>query len=208
MIQKILMRIDFQNDFVHENGALSLQNANLIHKHQNFANSDFINQFDKIIDTYDTHFTDTYPSTQEAKKYPIHCVYGTWGWQQAAPFPKNTKVIPMYKATTNIWNEQNQYRDLQNDWSNKIVFLCGVLSDVCVQQALDGLLQHHAYVVIIEDLCQGATYQINDIFQDHKYKEFIQQGHLRKINSNILLHTVCKQNRPLPTNEIQKAKGE
>ena len=131
------MRIDFQNDFVHPNGALSLKDIDLIRKHQILANSSTMQQFDKIIDTYDNHFENTYPNTTEAQNFPLHCVYGTWGWQQAAPFPDKTNVVQMYKSTTNIWNEVTQYRDLQNDWSNKIVYLCGVLSDVCVQQALN-----------------------------------------------------------------------
>ena len=57
MKERILMRIDFQNDFVHPQGHLTINNEKLIEKHQNFANGLFANSFDKIIDTYDTHQT-------------------------------------------------------------------------------------------------------------------------------------------------------
>ena len=70
MTNTILMRIDFQNDFVHPHGALSLKNPELIERHQQFADSLFNNTFDKIIDTYDTHFTETYNNTIEAQNFP------------------------------------------------------------------------------------------------------------------------------------------
>ena len=86
MNNNILIRIDFQNDFVHPYGALTISNPELIEKHQKFAEGLFNHSFDKIIDTYDTHFAETYPHTIEAQSYPLHCVFGSWGWQQAAPF--------------------------------------------------------------------------------------------------------------------------
>lgn len=183
MNNRILMRIDFQNDFVHSHGALSLNAPELIEKQQKFADSLFTNTFDKIIDTYDTHFQETYDETIEAKSYPLHCVKGTWGWQQAAPFKPELNVTKMYKSTTNIWNEVRHYADLAADWHDKEVYLCGVLSDVCVQQAMNGLLKKGANVVILEDLCQGAQRQIGDILQDEVYRPFIESGKLKTINS-------------------------
>lgn len=183
MTNRILMRIDFQNDFVHPHGRLSIESPELIEKQQKFADSLFKGSFDKIIDTYDTHFVETYGQTQEAMDYPLHCVFGSWGWQQAAPFREDLNVIKMYKSTTNIWNEVRQYRDLTKDWSDKEVYLCGVLSDVCVQQAMNGLLKKGAHVVVLDDLCQGINRQISDILQDEVYRPFIEEGSLKSITS-------------------------
>jgi len=183
MNNRILMRIDFQNDFVHPHGALSIQVPELIEKQQKFADSLFKGSFDKIIDTYDTHFQETYGQTIEAMDYPLHCVFGSWGWQQAAPFKPELNITKMYKSTTNIWNEIRQYRDLAADWYGKEVYLCGVLSDVCVKQAMNGLLKKGALVVILEDLCQGLNRQIGDILQDEAYRPFIESGKLKNINS-------------------------
>lgn len=183
MNNRILMRIDFQNDFVHPHGALSIEAPELIEKHQKFADSLFKGSFDKIIDTYDTHFQETYGQTIEAMNYPLHCVMGSWGWQQAAPFKQELNVTKMYKSTTNIWNETRQYRDLAADWNGKEVFLCGVLSDVCVQQAMNGLLKKGAQVIILEDLCQGLNREIGDILQDDIYRPFIESGRLKCISS-------------------------
>ena len=109
MNKRILLRIDFQNDFVHPQGNLTIADEELIDRHQKFANNLFNNSFDEIIDSYDTHFEDTYPNTNEAQNFPIHCVYGTWGWQQAAPFKDGLDVKKIYKSTTNIWNETKAY---------------------------------------------------------------------------------------------------
>ena len=183
MNNKILVRIDFQNDFVHPHGLLSISDTDLIDRHQKFADSLFKDSFDKIIDSYDTHFNETYPSTLEAQSYGIHCVYGTWGWQQAAPFKKELNVTPVYKSTTNIWNDVKTYKDLSDDWSGKNVYLCGVLSDVCVVQALNGFLKKGANVIVIEDLCKGLNQEITDIIQNDIYQPFIQEGRLKSITS-------------------------
>lgn len=183
MTQNILMRIDFQNDFVHPHGALSLNAPELIEKHQKFADSLFAGSFDKIIETYDTHYAETYGNTTESESFPPHCLQGSWGWQQAAPFKPELEVEKMYKSTINIWNEAKQYRDLQADWSDSNVYLCGVFSEVCVKQALNGLLKRGANVVIIEDLCQGAQQQIGDILQKDVYRPFIEAGALKSITT-------------------------
>ncbi len=183
MTNNILMRIDFQNDFVHPHGALSIKNQDLINKHQQFADSLFEHTFDKIIETYDTHFAETYPQTLEAQNYPPHCLYGTWGWQQAAPFKPDLDVIKMYKSTTNLWNEVKNYKDLSEDWRDKNVYLCGLLSDVCVVQAMNGLLKRGANVIVLEDLCQGAEMQITDILQMEPYEKYVESGQLKSMTT-------------------------
>ena len=203
----ILMRIDFQNDFVHPHGALSINNKELIEKHQAFADNLFSNSFDKIIETYDTHFAETYPNTIEAKSFPLHCVFGTWGWQQAAPFKPELDVIKMYKSTTNIWNEARQYQELAEDWQDKNVYLCGLLSDVCVKQAMNGLLKKGANVIIFEDLCQGAEQQISDILTEKAYRPFIEEGKLKAITSTQFFRATLRDKK-IEHNLVNKSLGE
>ena len=181
MAQNILMRIDFQNDFVHPRGALSLNAPDLIAKHRKFADKLSVESFDKIIDTYDTHFAETYGNTSESDSFTLHCIQGTWGWQQAAPFKPDLEVEKMYKSTTDIWNETAQYRTLQQDWTDCNVYLCGVFSEVCVKNALDGLLKRMAHVIVVEDLCRGAEQQIDEILQKDAYRPFVEAGYLCRI---------------------------
>ncbi|MBR6355623.1 MAG: cysteine hydrolase [Alphaproteobacteria bacterium] len=207
MTQNILMRIDFQNDFVHPHGALSLNAPELIEKHQKFADSLFAGQFDKIIETYDTHFAETYANTSESDSFPPHCLQGTWGWQQAAPFKPELEVEKMYKSTVNIWNELKQYRTLQQDWGDTNVYLCGVFSEVCVKHALNGLLKHGANVIVIEDLCQGANQQISDILQKDVYQPFIEAGALRRITAAQFFRKEL-HNKKVQHNLVHKTLGE
>jgi len=207
MKKNILIRIDFQNDFVHPHGALSIDNPELIDKHQQFADSLFNNCFDKIIETYDTHFAETYPNTFEAESYPPHCIFGTWGWQQAAPFKPDLKVTKMYKSTTNLWNEIKNYRDLSEDWQDKNVYLCGLLSDVCVQQAINGLLKRGATVIILDDLCQGAQKQISDILQEESYRPFVEDGKLKSITTAQFFRCALLQKK-IQHNHVTKSLGE
>ena len=207
MKNNILIRVDFQNDFVHPHGALTINNPQLIEQHQQFADSLFKNSFGQIIDTYDTHFSETYNDTIEAKSYPPHCVFGTWGWQQAAPFKPELSVMKLYKSTTNMWNEISQYRLLNENWKDKNVYLCGVLSDVCIQQAMNGLLKRGANVIIFDDLCQGLNYQISDILSDEKYQPFVESGQLKSITTSQFFRSSL-HDKKIEHNLVNKSLGE
>lgn len=207
MKQRVLMRVDFQNDFVHPHGSLTINNPQLIEKHQQFADNLFQNSFDKIIDTYDTHFSDTYANTIEAKSFPEHCIFGSWGWQQAAPFKPSLDVVKMYKSTTNIWNESKAYNDLAEEWYDKDVYLCGVLSDICVKQAMNGLLKKGANVIVIDDLCMGLNQQISDILQEEIYQPFIKTGKLKNITSAQFFRGALLEKK-IKHNLVNRAIGE
>ena len=207
MSKRILLRIDFQNDFVHPQGKLTIADEELIDRHQKFANNLFNNSFDEIIDSYDTHFEDTYSNTNEAQNFPIHCVYGTWGWQQAAPFKDGLDVKKIYKSTTNIWNETKAYKDLSEEWTGKDVYLCGVLSDICVVQAMNGALKKGANVIVIEDLCKGLNREITNILQDEVYKPFIDNGKLKSITTKQFFRTALLEKK-IQHNLVRRELGE
>ena len=207
MNNRILMRIDFQNDFVHPHGSLSLKNQQLINRHQTFANGLFKDSFDKIIDSYDTHFAETYANTIEAQSYPPHCVYCMWGWMSAAPFKFGLPVTNVYKSTTDIWNEAKNCQALNENWQGKEVYLCGVLSDVCVVQAMHGLLKRGANVVIIEDLCQGAQMQISDILQKDIYRPMIDKGRIKTITTSQYYRAQVLEKK-IQYNLVNRSKGE
>lgn len=113
----------------------------------------------------------------------------------------------MYKSTTNIWNEAHAYRDLAESWNGKEVYLCGVLSDICVLQAMHGLLKRGANVVILEDLCQGAKRQTGEILRDDRYLPFIEQGKLKSITSAQFFRTALLD-RKIRHNLVNRSFGE
>ena len=151
MNERFLVRIDFQNDFAAPEGALTINNPDLIARHQRFADSLQKGMFSEIWDFRDTHFAETYPQTKEAESFPLHTEFGSWGWQPAAILKDNIPVRTFFKSTTNLWNEVNQYVLLQQDLRDKEVYLCGLLSDICVQQGMDGFLRRGAKVTVLED---------------------------------------------------------
>jgi len=183
MNKRILARIDFQNDFVAPEGALTINNPDLIVRHQRFADSLQKGMFGEILDFRDTHFAETYGQTREAEHFPLHTEFGSWGWKPAAVFKDNIPVGTFFKSTTNLWNEANQYAKLQQNWQDKEVYLCGLLSDICVQQGMDGFLRRGAKVTVLEDLCQGAVKQIPEIIGEPKYARLVDEGRLRHITS-------------------------
>ena len=178
MNNRILVRIDFQNDFIHPNGSLSINNLDLIEKNQQFNNSLQKGMFAEIIDAADTHFAETYFNTKEAESFGLHTVYGTWGWNKAAEFKDNIPVTNIFKSSTNIWNEEKYYPILQQNWQGKDVYLCGLLSDVCVEQAFAGFLKRGANVTLFDDLCQGVQKQLPEIINNDKYAEYVENGQL------------------------------
>ncbi len=195
MNERTLVRIDFQNDFVAEEGNLTINNPALIARHQHFNQSLQKGMFTQIIDAADTHFAETYPNTKEAQSFPPHTIYGTWGWQKAAEFKDNIPVVNLYKSTTNLWNEEKTYAVLQQDWRGKEVYVCGVLSDICVKQAMNGFLSRGAKVTVLEDLCMGANQQMPEIIQQPAYQKAVEAGVLRMMTMQQFFRQVLNEKK-------------
>ena len=87
MNERTLVRIDFQNDFVAEEGNLTINNPALIARHKHFNQSLQKGMFTQIIDAADTHFAETYPNTKEAQPP----TYGT-----------KKKLMPFYSKTGGV----------------------------------------------------------------------------------------------------------
>lgn len=205
MKERILVRIDFQNDFVASDGNLTINSPELIVRHKRFNQSLQKGMFTKIIDAADTHFEETYSQTKEAEPFPLHTVYGTWGWQKAAEFKDNIPVINIYKSTTNLWNEEKTYALLQQNWKGKDVYLSGVLSDICVKQAMNGFLQRGANVTILDDLCLGANQQMPEILQKPVYQKAIDAGFLHMMTSQQFFRMILNEKK-CQFNLFQKGK--
>ena len=113
----------------------------------------------------------------------------------------------MYKSTTNLWNEENAYQELKEDWKDKDVYLCGVLSDICVVQAMNGLLKKGANVIILEDLCMGIKKQMSDILQKDCYDKLIKEGRLKSITSQQFFRSILLDKK-IQHNLVNRSLGE
>ncbi len=177
--QRTLVVVDFQNDFVDVDGALSVKNPELMENMQRFADCLQKTMFSEILITADTHNPTTYPMSQEAKIFPPHCYEGEWGWEQAVQFKDNIPNKILRKSGYDIWHEEVKYPELQQNWQGKEVYLAGLVSDVCVQKAMDGFLERGAKVTVFEDLTQGLKKNINEIVAEDKYIDYVAGGKLR-----------------------------
>lgn len=195
MTERILVRIDFQNDFVDPEGKLTVNDIDLINRHHHFNQSLQRGMFTKILDVADTHFEETYALTKEAESYGIHTVYNSWGWHKAAEFKDNIHVANIYKSSTNLWNEEKNYPLLQQNWSGKEIFLCGLLSDMCIHEAMDGFLSRGAKVTLFEDLCKGAKKQLPEIIREGPYCSYLEAGRLRLMTSGQFFRMILNEKK-------------
>ena len=127
-MQKILIVVDMQNDFI--DGALGTAEAlAILPKVENKIKS-----FDgKVIFTRDTH-GENYLNTAEGKNLPVpHCIKGTAGWQIATPLLPYTKdALVIDKPTFGSLNLAETLT--KENKTNPIaeITLIGLCTDICV----------------------------------------------------------------------------
>ncbi len=126
-MQKILVVVDMQNDFI--DGALGTSEAVAIVPRV----EEKIKSFDgKVLFTRDTHF-ENYMETQEGKNLPVpHCIKGTEGWQIRKELDSLRKTEPIDKLTFGS-SELAQMLVSENEKEpiESITFI-GLCTDICV----------------------------------------------------------------------------
>lgn len=197
-LENIFMLIDFQKDFVEKDGKLTCDNAPLIARVRDFVGQIKQGMFDEAVFTIDTHFAESYKHTNEAKDFPPHCIYGTDGCAIAVPLDnieqQGIDIININKNTTNLWGELHQYAYLaEKDWSKAVVYLSGVLTEICVKQAMDGLLNRGAKVVLMDDLIGGLKIGAKELSAQPEYAEYVKSGKLSLTTSAAFLSQFQKQ---------------
>ena len=126
-MQKILVVVDMQNDFI--DGALGTSEAQAIVP----LVKEKIEKFDgKVIFTRDTHFDD-YMQTQEGKNLPVpHCIKDTEGWEIRAELealrtrPAIDKLTFGSVALGELLADENREEPIES-----ITFI-GLCTDICV----------------------------------------------------------------------------
>ena len=187
--------IDFQNDFVAPNGALTFDNGkgdiNLINRTQAFFNELPMHYFATAIVTYDTHFPKNYAQTEEGKTFPLHCAVGTKGWELAVDKNIINQKIPVVqylrKSTYDMWG--GSLDTVRGDicTQTKEVVLFGVVSDICVKAGISGWLKRGATVIVLEDLTRGIVKQTREVVQEAPFKKAIARGQLKITTSRRFL---------------------
>lgn len=129
-MQKILVVVDMQNDFI--DGALGTKQAqeivnNVVEKIKSYKGC-------KVFATRDTHGSD-YMETLEGKHLPVpHCIKGTKGWEirkevADALLEVNAEIIDKYTFGSNDLAQRLYEAAGQEETEIELVGLC---TDICV----------------------------------------------------------------------------
>lgn len=128
MMKKLLMVIDYQNDFVC--GALGFAQAKKLEAPIGARIEAYRREGQDVLFTFDTHGGD-YLETQEGKKLPLpHCIVDTAGWQLYGKIRSlyQDDMPVFYKPTFGSLALGNYLKDKAYDQ----IELVGVVTNMCV----------------------------------------------------------------------------
>jgi nicotinamidase/pyrazinamidase len=176
-MNKILIVVDYQNDFVNPNGALPVPNADTIY--QNIQNRIDSDEYDKVIYTFDTHTTEQYNGSEEQAIFPgIHCEFGTDGWNLYKIKPRNNDffqsiVNSSKEAFTRLCNGDECFftKDVFDIWQGNDIYpewftteiepdkyeidVVGVAQNYCCFLNIMGMVERGYKVNLIQDCTMG-----------------------------------------------------
>jgi len=122
MTTRILHAVDMQFDFMHSAGKLYVKGAEaLIVPANDFFKSVGKKAFDFAVFTYDTHFRSEYELSPEKEHFPLHCEYGTKGWNLAvnpALLNGGFPVFYLTKNTFDVWGKNPLSPEVKLDLSH------------------------------------------------------------------------------------------
>ena len=125
-MQKVLVVVDMQNDFI--DGALGTKEAVAIVP----GVKEKIENFDGVVlftrDTHETYYLDT----QEGQKLPVpHCIRDTEGWQIRSELDALRKTEPIDKETFGSTDLAGELAMNEDNEIESITFV-GLCTDICV----------------------------------------------------------------------------
>lgn len=126
-MQKILVVIDMQNDFI--DGSLGTKEAvaivpAVVEKIKNFKG--------KVLFTRDTH-EENYLETQEGRNLPIkHCIRGTKGWEIRPEIEALRRTVPFDKGAFGYMEMGRELKKLNTEEPIESITMIGLCTDVCV----------------------------------------------------------------------------
>ena len=159
-MKKGLIIVDYQNDFVKPDGALSVPNADTVYEYiLKMADS---TPKELIVATIDAHNEKEWEllNTPESAKYPPHCVKGTQGCKLYGELEQKVEAGNIF--------EKNAYAPDKTAFYNledcDEIFMVGVVTEICVYQTAIALYTAMAninkYPKITVDL--NGCYHLNE----------------------------------------------
>jgi nicotinamidase/pyrazinamidase len=181
-MQRFIIVVDMQRDFVASDGALPVTGAEeLVGPMQAWLAASRPEEVAGVLFTADTHIPDIYAQSDEAQQFPPHCVRGSPGWAPVLKADAIAPEIPRYrleKSVFDMWAEGGLTVDgidrqgsVERDaffadlHANGIVdvIVVGVAADYCVRWAVEGLIQRGFRVTIPAAMTRGIVRQIDAV---------------------------------------------
>lgn len=184
MNKRFVIVVDAQNDFMRPDGLLSVPGAEPVIENINAMLKELHpGDVEGVLFTFDTHTQPEYDHSEEGKMFPPHCIHGTRGWELAvmpALINADIKTYSLKKSVFDMWQEPvlairdsmetEHDRDyfFQNlkDTGVTRVTVVGVCSDVCVEQAMKGLVERGFEVEVVAACVRGIRDQIETVVSE------------------------------------------
>jgi nicotinamidase-related amidase len=132
-MKNLLLVIDYQYDFVNENGNLALgESARKIDNRLAQYISQFAANGGDVCYTLDTHYSKNWMEHPESKLFPMHCEAGTIGHDLYGKTGRILRQIAGGVEKTSYGLSPNEVINFLADYDT--ITLCGVATDICVLQ--------------------------------------------------------------------------
>jgi len=178
-MNKILVVVDFQNDFVDPSGVLPVPGATAIW--QNIQDRINSGEYAAVVYTFDTHTPSEYNGSDEQKLFPnIHCEFGTAGWnffqivpQNNAEFQAFIKTLDQPFVMVTLGNEFFFTKNVFDIWQGNAVYetwfpeqfpvnevevdVVGVAHEYCVNMNVRGMLSRGYKVNFLTNCVKSIT---------------------------------------------------
>ncbi len=185
-MRDLIVVVDTQADFMLSDGALPVAGADaIVAPLTEWLAGRTAADTVAVVFTFDTHFTDSYPGSAEARLFPIHCVKGTPGWRNLLDPLAVPPAIPcrtMEKGVFDMWAEDGLhlddprgrmppvprdafFADLRRQGIDRAIVV-GVAADYCVRWAIDGLIARGFAVVVPAHLTRGIDRPIEQVLKE------------------------------------------
>lgn len=179
----VVIVVDTQADFMNPDGALAVAGADALAGPM----TDYLAGLSPaktaaVLFTFDTHFAHTYPQSEEAKQFPLHCVRGDAGWRNVLSPDAVAPGVPTFRLEKGVfamWEEDRLsvepirpvgeprdrdsfFADLRARGVDEAVVI-GVAADFCVRWAIDGLVARGFRVTVPAALTAGIARPIAQV---------------------------------------------
>jgi nicotinamidase/pyrazinamidase len=153
-VRTLFFDVDTQIDFLYPAGALYVPGAEKLLPQLERLNRFAAGREIPLISTLDTHVEDD-PEFREYG-YPAHCVRDTAGWRKPEALLCGQRLIE--KNTLNVFDRPDM-EEIIREFAPERCVLYGVVTEICVQKAADGLLRLVPRVELVSDAVREIDQQ-------------------------------------------------